>query len=65
MKEIVCGAIIVDNKHEFKHEGITLSMEGSVILQMSSKSVGIFDAFYNSVKVKFNRSIYAFYSSYF
>lgn len=34
-----------------QHHGISLSMEGIVNLQLSSKSVGVFEAFYNSVKV--------------
>lgn len=34
-----------------KHDGITLAMEGTVNLQLSARNVGIFDAFYNSVKV--------------
>ncbi|EDW34706.1 GL12756 [Drosophila persimilis] len=38
-----CGA-------ETKHEGIILYLEGVVNLQLSSKTVGLFDAFYNSVK---------------
>ena len=32
------------------HNGVTLRMEGSVQLQVSAKSVGLFEAFYNSVK---------------
>lgn len=36
---------------DVKHDGIFLTMEGSVNLQLSSKNVGIFEAFYNSVKV--------------
>ncbi|XP_068142319.1 vacuolar protein sorting-associated protein 26C [Drosophila tropicalis] len=35
---------------ETKHEGIFLTLEGVVNLQLSSKTVGVFDAFYNSVK---------------
>ncbi|KAJ8936323.1 hypothetical protein NQ318_007172 [Aromia moschata] len=50
-KENVSGIIIISSNNDFKHEGITLTMEGSVNLQVSSKNVGIIDAFYNSVKV--------------
>ena len=32
------------------HNGIKLVMEGNVSLQLSAKSVGLFEAFYNSVK---------------
>lgn len=39
-------------KEAVHHHGIFLSMEGLVNLQLSSKSVGVFEAFYNSVKVK-------------
>ena len=47
------GVVHIYSPHEFKHDGITLSMEGAVNLQLSSKNVGIFEAFYNSVKVSF------------
>jgi hypothetical protein len=30
--------------------GITLAMDGQVSLQLSAKSVGLFEAFYNSLK---------------
>lgn len=33
-----------------KHNGIKLAVEGAVSLQLSARSVGIFDAFYSSVK---------------
>lgn len=32
------------------HNGITLIIEGTVNMQLSAKSVGLFEAFYNSVK---------------
>ena len=35
---------------EFSHSGIFLKLEGMVTMQLSSKSVGLFEAFYNSVK---------------
>lgn len=43
--------MVVETSGEFKHDGITLTMEGVVNLQLSSKNVGIFEAFYNTVKV--------------
>ncbi|XP_065161488.1 vacuolar protein sorting-associated protein 26C [Atheta coriaria] len=46
----VTGFIVIQSNSDFKHDGITLIMEGSVNLQLSSKNVGIFEAFYNSVK---------------
>ncbi|CAH0546368.1 unnamed protein product [Brassicogethes aeneus] len=47
----ITGVIVVtSNSDFFKHEGITLTAEGSVNLQISSKNVGIIEAFYNSIK---------------
>lgn len=43
----------MDSKSEVKHEGISLSMEGNVTMQLSPKNVGILEAFYNSAKVNF------------
>ncbi|XP_076624701.1 vacuolar protein sorting-associated protein 26C [Colletes latitarsis] len=48
--EIVAGFILLQTNSDVKHDGISLSMEGSVNLQLSSKNFGIFEAFYNSVK---------------
>ncbi|XP_018578599.1 Down syndrome critical region protein 3 homolog [Anoplophora glabripennis] len=48
--ENVSGVISISSNSDFKHEGITLTMEGIVNLQVSSKNVGIIEAFYNSVK---------------
>lgn len=49
-EENVTGAVIITTNSDFKHEGITLTMEGTVNLQISNKNVGILEAFYNSVK---------------
>jgi len=49
-QEHIRGAIVIQSKTEFKHDGVVLSMEGHVNLQLSSKTVGIFEAFYQSVK---------------
>ncbi|XP_048514704.1 vacuolar protein sorting-associated protein 26C isoform X2 [Athalia rosae] len=49
-KDIVAGIILLKCNSDVKHDGIFLTMEGSVNLQLSSKNVGIFEAFYNSVK---------------
>lgn len=35
-----------------KHDGISLTMDGAVNLQVSSKNVGILEAFYNAIKVE-------------
>ncbi|XP_071488424.1 vacuolar protein sorting-associated protein 26C-like [Diadema antillarum] len=48
--EVLAGVIVIQTKTEFQHQGITLTADGSVNLQLSSKSVGLFEAFYNSIK---------------
>jgi len=48
--ELVAGCIVVVSKGPLSHTGISLLMEGSVQLQLSAKSVGLFEAFYNSIK---------------
>ncbi|XP_077980303.1 vacuolar protein sorting-associated protein 26C-like [Glandiceps talaboti] len=48
--ELVQGVILLHSRSDFQHQGITLTMEGSVNLQLSAKSVGLFEAFYNSIK---------------
>ncbi|XP_063708612.1 vacuolar protein sorting-associated protein 26C [Culicoides brevitarsis] len=44
------GVVQITSNTETKHDGIFINMDGSVNLQMSNKNVGIFEAFYNSVK---------------
>ncbi|GJQ79415.1 hypothetical protein Trydic_g16274 [Trypoxylus dichotomus] len=48
--EKVSGIIVINTNSDLKHDGITLMMEGYVNLQLSSKNVGILEAFYNTVK---------------
>lgn len=48
--EKISGTIVVDGRGEVVHNGITLIIEGTVNMQLSAKSVGLFEAFYNSVK---------------
>uniref|UniRef100_A0A8C5PA09 Vacuolar protein sorting-associated protein 26C n=1 Tax=Leptobrachium leishanense TaxID=445787 RepID=A0A8C5PA09_9ANUR len=48
--EVLSGVVVVMSKDPVQHQGILLTMEGSVNLQLSAKSVGVFEAFYNSVK---------------
>ncbi|TNN43811.1 Down syndrome critical region protein 3 [Liparis tanakae] len=48
--EVVAGVILLVCKEALQHHGVSLTMEGLVNLQLSSKSVGVFEAFYNSVK---------------
>jgi hypothetical protein len=50
-QEKITGVILVHSVSDIKHDGISLTMEGTVNLQLSAKNVGIFEAFYNSVKV--------------
>ena len=48
--EVVRGVLAVTSKGDLSHNGVTLAMEGAVTLQLSAKSVGVFEAFYNSLK---------------
>jgi len=48
--DVVKGTIVIDTKSDISHTGLILTLEGSVNMQLSSKSVGIFEAFYNSVR---------------
>eukprot|EP01108_Squamamoeba_japonica_P001290 TRINITY_DN1528_c0_g1_i3.p1 TRINITY_DN1528_c0_g1~~TRINITY_DN1528_c0_g1_i3.p1 ORF type:complete len:235 (+),score=47.34 TRINITY_DN1528_c0_g1_i3:172-876(+) len=47
---VVSGHVVVTTPSSMSHQGITMRMEGSVQLQLSAKSVGLFEAFYNSIK---------------
>ncbi|CAH0664248.1 unnamed protein product [Spodoptera exigua] len=48
--ETIAGVVVVESNSDVRHEGLSLTMEGSVNLQLSSKNVGIFEAFSNSIK---------------
>ena len=48
--DTVKGSVAVTTKDPLNHNGLTLTMEGVVNLQLSAKSVGMFEAFYNSLK---------------
>ncbi len=48
--DLVKGVVEVTSKGDLSHNGVTLTMEGVVTLQLSAKSVGVFEAFYNSLK---------------
>uniref|UniRef100_A0A1B6F1V8 Vacuolar protein sorting-associated protein 26C n=1 Tax=Cuerna arida TaxID=1464854 RepID=A0A1B6F1V8_9HEMI len=48
--EFITGVVVFNSPTDIKHDGITLNLEGTVNLQLSPKNVGIFEAFYNSVK---------------
>eukprot|EP01102_Stenamoeba_stenopodia_P017717 TRINITY_DN6394_c1_g1_i2.p1 TRINITY_DN6394_c1_g1~~TRINITY_DN6394_c1_g1_i2.p1 ORF type:complete len:298 (-),score=58.20 TRINITY_DN6394_c1_g1_i2:79-972(-) len=48
--DMVSGVVVVNTKGSMSHSGISLVMQGEVTLQLSAKSVGYFEAFYNSLK---------------
>eukprot|EP00038_Savillea_parva_P018652 m.24781 g.24781 ORF g.24781 m.24781 type:complete len:296 (-) comp4188_c0_seq1:77-964(-) len=48
--DMVSGVVMIQSKDNFSHQGISLAMDGQVSLQLSAKSVGLFEAFYNSLK---------------
>ncbi|XP_064651224.1 vacuolar protein sorting-associated protein 26C-like [Lineus longissimus] len=48
--EVVAGVVVIQSKSDIQHQGVTLTMDGTVNLQLSAKSVGLFEAFYNSLK---------------
>lgn len=50
-KEFVQGSVVISSPAPFKHNGISITVEGSVQLHLSGKSIGVFEAFYNSTKV--------------
>lgn len=52
MQETIAGVVVVSGAGEVRHEGLTLLAEGSVSLQLSSKSVGLLEAFSNNIKVR-------------
>lgn len=50
--------VVISSKDSMQHQGVALTMEGAVNLQLSAKSVGVFEAFYNSVKVRCARGVF-------
>uniref|UniRef100_A0A8D2QU28 VPS26 endosomal protein sorting factor C n=1 Tax=Zosterops lateralis melanops TaxID=1220523 RepID=A0A8D2QU28_ZOSLA len=50
--EILSGVVVITSKDTVQHQGISLTMEGSVNLQLSAKNVGVFEAFCNTAKVR-------------
>lgn len=48
--DLIKGNLLIDTKSDISHTGLSITLEGMVNMQLSSKSVGIFEAFYNSVK---------------
>lgn len=50
IQEKVTGVVVVTSKGSMSHSGIKLFVEGSVSLQLSARSIGLFEAFYSSLK---------------
>ena len=50
-QDSVSGIVVISSPNEVKHEGMHLTLDGMVNLELSSKSIGQYEAFYNSVKV--------------
>lgn len=48
--ETVSGVVVIKNKSATEHRGVSVSMSGGVALTLSAKTVGLFDAFLNSLK---------------
>ncbi|XP_001947258.1 Down syndrome critical region protein 3 homolog [Acyrthosiphon pisum] len=48
--DTIAGVVVIDTPTDVKHEGVFMTIEGTVDLQISTQNVGAFDAFYNSVK---------------
>jgi hypothetical protein len=48
-QEVVQGQVVISSPKGFAHQGIAMKVEGSARLQLSTKSAGLFDSFYNSV----------------
>mmetsp|Transcript_73206 Transcript_73206/g.89846 ORF Transcript_73206/g.89846 Transcript_73206/m.89846 type:complete len:303 (-) Transcript_73206:60-968(-) len=48
--DVVTGVVIVRSESRSSHSGIKLKVEGAVNLQLSARSVGLFEAFYSSIK---------------
>jgi len=46
----ITGNLVVETSSGFAHSGATVQMTGIVTLQLSARSVGLFEAFYNSLK---------------
>ncbi|VVC42295.1 Immunoglobulin E-set,Vacuolar protein sorting protein 26 related [Cinara cedri] len=48
--DTISGIICIESPIDVKHEGVFMTIEGTVDLQISTQNVGTFEAFYNSVK---------------
>lgn len=48
--ESVSGIVVISCSTETRHEGVNLTIDGIVNLELSSKCIGQYESFYNSVK---------------
>ena len=48
--ETIKGVVYVNSKGELSHNGLSLTVDGTVKLQLNARSVSRFEAFYNSLK---------------
>jgi hypothetical protein len=48
--ERVRGVVVIQRSGSMSHSGITMKVEGVIKLQLSARSVGLFEAFYSSIK---------------
>ena len=46
----MAGLLIIENKFELKHEGITLFVDGMVDIHFNLRSISFMDTFYGSNK---------------
>lgn len=51
LQDTISGIICIESPTDVKHEGVFMTIEGTVDLQISTQNIGAFEAFYNSVKV--------------
>jgi len=47
---LINGSILIENKHELKHDGISVSVEGFVDLHFNLRTLSFMDTFYGSNK---------------
>ncbi len=48
--EKVRGVVVISRSGSMSHSGISMKVEGVIKLQLSARSVGLFEAFYSSIK---------------
>lgn len=48
--DTISGVVTVETPTDVKHEGVFMTIEGTVDLQISTQNVGAFDTLYNSIK---------------